>query len=143
PSGLSGRRNFPTGGHVPEAADSTKNGDVSSSYSPKTRDIAGAQLDPRSSLTSDESASLEAVCSQAKYLEGPAAYNRCIADQRARLASAPRAPDFSRLSEPERQSIEAACSQAKYLEGPAAYNRCLQDQFARLQAAPRRPDLSR
>jgi hypothetical protein len=116
--------------------------DVAPPNSPGPRpDIpAGAQLESRT-LTPEESASLEAACSQAKYLEGPAAYNRCISDQKARLASAPRRPDFSTLSQPERQSIEAACSQAKYLEGPAAYNRCLQGQFAQVAAAPARPDL--
>ena len=101
-----------------------------------------ASSESRSTLTSEENASLEAACSQAKYVEGPAAYNRCIADQMARFASAPRRPDFSKLSQPERQSIEAACSQAKYVQGPAAYNRCLQDQLGRLAAAPSRPDLS-
>ncbi len=103
-----------------------------------------ASATPRSdlNLSSDERASLEAACSHAKYLEGPAVYNRCLEDQLARLATAPRRPYLSSLSDPERRSIEAACSHAKYLEGPAVYNRCLEDQLARLATAPRRPDLS-
>jgi DnaJ domain len=93
-------------------------------------------------LSSDEQASLEAACSQAKYLLGPASYDRCVAEQLSSLARAPRRPDLSGWSGPERQSIEAACSQAKNLLGPAAYNRCLAEQLSSLAQAPKRPDLS-
>lgn len=95
-----------------------------------------------SGLGAPERQSIESVCAHAKYTDGPAAYNRCLEDQLARLPSAPRRPDLSGLSEPERLSIESACSHAKYMEGPAAYNRCLQDQLGALALAPRRPDLS-
>jgi curved DNA-binding protein CbpA len=94
------------------------------------------------SLSNDERASLKAACSQAKYLEGPAAFNQCIEDHLARLASAPSRPDLSSLSASERQSLEEACSKAKYMEGPASYNQCLQIQFARWTSSKPRPDLS-
>jgi DnaJ domain len=93
-------------------------------------------------MSSDERASLEAACSQAKYLLGPASYDRCVAEQLSSLAKAPKRPDLSGLSGPERQSIDAACSQAKYLLGPASYNRCLVEQLRSLAKAPKRPDLS-
>jgi len=100
---------------------------------PKTTDQQSLPTRPDlSRLSVPEQQSIEAACSQAKYLEGPAAYNRCLEDQLARLSRAPRRPDLSRLSGPEEQSIEAACSQAKYLEGPAAYNRCLVNQLGLL-----------
>ena len=88
-----------------------------------------------SSLTVSERQSIEAACSNAKYLQGPAAYNRCLQSQLATLATVPRRPDLSSLSVSERQSIEAACSNAKYLEGPAAYNRCLLQQLELLKSS--------
>ena len=84
-------------------------------------------------MTAEEQASLESACSSAKYMEGPAAYNRCIGRQLAALASAPRGQDLSGLNSEERQSIEAACSTAKYMEGPAAYNRCIGRQLSALR----------
>ena len=122
-----------------------KDSDVTppSSPSPRVDISARAQLEPRLILTSEESASLEAACSKANYLEGPAALQPMHLRPEGRLASAPRRPDFSTLSQPEQQSIEAACSRAKYLEGPAAFNRCLHGQFDQLAAAPARPALSR
>ena len=95
-----------------------------------------------SELGESERQSIEAVCSGAKYLEGSAAYNRCLRAQLAQLASAPSRPDLSGLSGAEEQSIEAVCSTAKYLEGPAAYNRCLRIQLAQLHSISLRPDLS-
>src|SRR5882672_4771837 len=88
-----------------------------------------------SSLTVSERQSIEAACSNAKYLQGPAAYNRCLQSQLATLATAPQHPDLSSLTVSERQSIEAACSNAKYLEGPAAYNRCLLQQLELLKSS--------
>jgi len=95
-----------------------------------------------SSLSGPERQSIESSCSQAKHLEGPAAYDKCLEGQLALLAAGPRRPDLSSLTGPELQSIESACSQAKHLEGPAAYNKCLNDQLTLLAAGPRRPDLS-
>lgn len=94
------------------------------------------------SLSSEERASIEAACSQAKYLEGPAAYRACQESQLRTLERGVRRPDLSALSSQERSSIESACSQDKYLNGPAAYNRCLSSQLDRLRAGTRRPDLS-
>ena len=34
-----------------------------------------------SGLTNDERSSIQAVCASAKYTQGPAAYNRCVASQ--------------------------------------------------------------
>jgi hypothetical protein len=96
-----------------------------------------------SELSRPEQQSIEAACSTAKYLEGPAAYNRCLLTQLTQLGRAPSRPDLSKLSRPEQQSIEAACSTARYSEGPAAYNRCLQTQLTQLGRAPSRPDLSK
>jgi len=95
-----------------------------------------------SSLSDPERQSIESVCSHAKYLEGRAAYNKCLQAQLAHLEAGPRRPSLSNLNGPEQQSVESVCSQAKYLEGPTAYNRCLQDQLVLLAKAPRRPDLS-
>ena len=85
-----------------------------------------------SSLSSAERQSIESACSGDKVLNGPAAYNRCLANQLAALRNAPRYPDMSSLSSAERQSIESACSGDKVLNGPAAYNRCLYQQLRQL-----------
>lgn len=92
-------------------------------------DTADASHPDLSGLSDSERQSIEAACSNAKYLEGPAAYNICLQDHLASVARSPNHPDLSRLSESERQSIEAACSNAKYVEGPAAYNECLVHQM--------------
>jgi hypothetical protein len=84
-------------------------------------------------LSIDERQSIEMACLNAKVLEGPAAYNRCLTSQLNALASSgSRNPDLSSLSTDERQSIEMACLNAKVLEGPAAYNRCLVNQLRSL-----------
>lgn len=93
-------------------------------------------------LSSDESESLEAACSQQKFLEGPAAYERCKQSQLSELSEQGPGPDLSGLSDEERGSIEAACSVEKYLNGPAAYNKCRSNQAARLAAQVERPKLS-
>jgi hypothetical protein len=93
-------------------------------------------------LSYPEKQSIESACLLPKMNDGPAAYNRCLVDQLARLRSAPRRPDLSSLSYAEKQSIESACLLPKMNDGPAAYNRCLEDQLARLRSAPRSPDLS-
>ena len=85
-----------------------------------------------SGLSAPEQQSIEAACSHAKYLEGPAAYNACLQGQLARLGTTKR-PDISALSGAEQQSIESACSQAKYLQGPAAYDSCLARQLELLE----------
>lgn len=93
-------------------------------------------------LTTAERESLEAACSQDKYLNGPAAYNQCIRNQFALLSRGNRRPNLSALSTAERESIEAACSQDKYLNGPAAYNQCLVNQLAAVNGQSGRPNLS-
>ena len=95
-----------------------------------------------STLSHDEKESLESACSHAKYLEGPASYNRCKETQLRLLARGTSYPDLSGLSPSEKISIQSACSQPKYLEGPAAYDRCLQDKLQSLTGSPRQPDLS-
>jgi hypothetical protein len=95
-----------------------------------------------STLTDPERQSIESACSGDKYVNGPAAYNRCLESQLTLLGAAPQRPDLSSLSSSERQSIESACSGDKYVNGPAAYNRCLESQLTLLGAAPQRPDLS-
>jgi len=93
-------------------------------------------------LTSSERESLEAACSQDKYLNGPVAYNQCIKNQLASLSRGNRRPNLSALSSAERESIEAACSQDKYLNGPSAYNQCLTNQLAAVNGQSGRPNLS-
>ncbi|MGD0022174.1 MAG: DnaJ domain-containing protein [Smithellaceae bacterium] len=95
-----------------------------------------------SRLTYEEKASIESVCSNAKYLDGPASYNRCLKNQLATLAQGERRPDLSQLTYEEKASIESVCSKkasiesvcsnAKYLQGPASYNRCLKNQLKQL-----------
>jgi hypothetical protein len=94
------------------------------------------------SLNDDERASLESACSNDKYLNGPAAYNSCLARQLKALEGAPRDLDLTGLSAAERASAESACSNDKYLNGPAAYNKCITRQLASLSSAPRDTDLS-
>ena len=103
--------------------------------STRTPDLSG--------LSQAERESVEAACSAAKYVQGPAAYNQCLRDQLVSLSKGSRTPDLSGLTAEERQSIEAACSAAKYVQGPAAYNQCLRNQLASLSGGPRPPDLSR
>jgi hypothetical protein len=78
-----------------------------------------------SGLTSSERQSIEAACSHAKYVEGPAAYDGCLVRQLEAWTVGPKQPDLSSLTFSKRQSVEAECSHAKYIEGPAAYDRCL------------------
>jgi hypothetical protein len=66
------------------------------------------QLDV-SSLSGPELQSIESACLLPKMNQGPAAYNQCLQDQLAKLATAPPRPDLSSLSGPEQQSIESAC----------------------------------
>jgi len=93
----------------------------------------GARRPDLSRLSSPERQSIEAACSTDKYVNGPAAYNRCLNNQLVALERQGGRPDLSRLSTTERNSIEAACSTDKYVNGPAAYNRCLSQQLARLR----------
>lgn len=93
-------------------------------------------------LASPERESLEAACSQDKYLNGPAAYNQCVNRQLASLEKGSRRPTLDGLSTSEKESIEAACSQDKYLNGPASYNRCLKNQMSSLKGKSGRPSLA-
>lgn len=94
-------------------------------------------------LSSEETESLEAVCSTDKYVNGPAAYRSCVERHKANLAAGIRRPDLGGLSPSELQSIEAACSTDKFLNGPSAYNQCLSRQLKAMSGKGRRPDLSR
>ena len=108
-----------------------------------SRENRSNEAPSRSALTEPERTSLEAVCSQDKYLNGAAAYQACIAKHLSEMRDAPRRPDLSGLSNSEAVSAESACSQQKYLSGPATYNRCLQQQLAMLGGHSNQPDLSR
>jgi endogenous inhibitor of DNA gyrase (YacG/DUF329 family) len=94
-------------------------------------------------LTSAEQESIQALCSDAKYFEEPAAYDRCLVLELEEWASEPKQPDLSPLTGMEESSIRAACSDAKYLEGPSAYDRCLVLELKEWASGPKRPDLSR
>jgi hypothetical protein len=87
-----------------------------------------------SELTRDEQTSIESVCSEAKYLRGPVAYNQCISKQLASLKGTSRNLDMSGLTRYEQTFIESVCSEAKYLRGPVAYNQCIGKQLASLKA---------
>lgn len=94
-------------------------------------------------LTPEERRSIESVCSNAKYNQGPAAYNACLSKHMASLSSSPSRPDLSRLTSEEKRSIESVCSQAKYNQGPAAYNACLSKHLVSLGSSSPKPNLSR
>src|SRR3546814_2027930 len=68
-----------------------------------------------SDVCSSDLQSIEAACSTDKYVNGPAAYNRCLNNQLVALERQGGRPDLSRLSTTERNSIEAACSTDKYV----------------------------
>ena len=110
--------------------------------STETHASSGSKQPDLSGLTYSERQSIEAACSHAKYLEGPAAYDQCLSRQLAAWASGAKEPDLSALTYSERQSIQAACSHAKYLEGPAAFDRCLIRQLQAWAGGPKEPDLS-
>ena len=103
---------------------------VGSKLPAETRE--GPKQPDLSSLTSSERQSIEAACSHAKYIEGPAAYDRCLLRQFEVWTVGPKEPDLSSLTSSERQSIQAACSHAKYIEGPLGYDRCLIQQLEAL-----------
>ena len=86
-----------------------------------------------SALAREERQSIEAVCSDDGYRNGPAAYNSCVATQAAVLENGTRRPDLSNLSRSEKQSIEAVCMREKYRNGPNAYNQCLSMHLATLR----------
>ena len=53
-----------------------------------------------SGLSREERESIQSVCSSEKYLQGPVAYNRCVASQLSSLKGAPRTPDLIRQVRP-------------------------------------------
>jgi hypothetical protein len=86
-------------------------------------------------LSASDRASVEAACSYSKYVEGPAAYHRCLSGQLAKLGSS-QAPSLAGLSQDDQSSIEAACSYPKYVEGAASYHACLTKQLLHLGSSP-------
>ena len=58
-------------------------------------------------LTTEEWRSIQSACSSEKLLDGPAAYNRCLASQLSALKDAPRTPDLSGLTSEEQRSIQS------------------------------------
>src|SRR5580658_9574390 len=89
---------------------------------------AQAHAPDLSGLSSEDRTSIEAACSTAKYVGGPASYHDCLQKQ-LNAVSGSRFPDLSDLNSEDRKSIEAACSTAKYVGGPASYHDCLQKQL--------------
>lgn len=85
---------------------------------------------------------IEHACSQARYIEGLAAFRACINRLIAELAQAPPPVDLNGLSVDEQTMIEHACTQERYAQGPAEYRRCRASQLAALQKAPGGHDLS-
>jgi hypothetical protein len=79
-----------------------------------------------SALSVAERESIESACLDRRRLRGQAGYNRCEAEQVARLATEPARPDLSTLNDADRHSIESACANTKNKQGPAAYDRCLE-----------------
>lgn len=51
-----------------------------------------------SGVSPDERRMIESACRGEKMLQGPAAYNRCLASQLSALKDTPRIPDLSRLT---------------------------------------------
>lgn len=93
-------------------------------------------------VSPDEQSMIEHACSQARYIEGLAAFRACINRMIAELAQAPPLADLSSLSVDEQTMIEHACTQERYAQGPAAYRRCRASQLAALQKSPGEHDLS-
>jgi hypothetical protein len=89
---------------------------------------AQAQPPDLSGLNSEDRTSIEAACSTAKYVGGPASYHDCLQKQLNAVSSS-RFPDLSGLNSEDRTSIETACSTAKYVGGPASYHDCLDKQL--------------
>lgn len=77
------------------------------------------------SLSHEERDSIESACGYEKRVNGPAAYNNCVAGKLSALRSAPRNVDLSPLTFSDRESIERACGYEKRVNGPAAYYSCL------------------
>ncbi|MCM8627088.1 hypothetical protein [Accumulibacter sp.] len=136
---------------TPAAGASKQRASVETAPPPVAQTVAAAPSLPASqpssvssaqNLTTAERESLEAACSQDKYLNGPAAYNQCLVNQLAAVNGQSGRPNLSGLNTAEHESIEAACSQDKYLNGPAAYNSCLNRQLAALSKSGSRPSLA-
>ena len=85
---------------------------------------AGPKQPNLSRLTVFEYGSIRASCSNAKYLEGPAAYDRCLVRELKEWEAGPKQPDVSLLKSKNQNWIEFACP-AEFMHGPAAYDRCL------------------
>src|SRR2546423_286959 len=82
---------------------------------------AWAQSKPDlSGLRSDERYSMESVCSTAKVVTGPAAYNRCVADQLTTFRTS--APSADRQPQP---SAGISFSQVQAADTELAYKRLL------------------
>src|SRR3546814_18547407 len=97
----------------------------------------GARRPDLSRPSSPERPSIEAACSTDKYVNGPAAYNRCLNNQLVALERQGGRPDLSRLSTKERNYIEAACSTDQYVNGRAAHTRSLSQHLPRLRTNPK------
>jgi curved DNA-binding protein CbpA len=108
---------------------------------PDLSNLTSAERQSLSRLTDNEQQSIQAACSKA-YLEGPAAYDRCLVRELKEWEAGPKQPNLSRLTVFEYGSIRASCSNAKYLEGPAAYDRCLVRELKEWEAGPKQPDVS-
>ncbi len=94
-----------------------------------------------SSLPDSDRNSIESACSDARLVQGAAAYHRCLNTQLQELARYPGTPDLNKLSSIDRASIESACSGARLVQGAAAYHRCLNTQLEGLAQYPSTPDL--
>ena len=53
-----------------------------------------------SGVSSDERSSIQSACASEKFIQGPAAYNRCVASQLSSLKDAPRTPELIRHVRP-------------------------------------------
>jgi hypothetical protein len=77
-------------------------------------------------LSRDELDSIEAVCSDAMQVRGPAAYRKCTQEHRRSLVGS-ELPSLAALDRKEFALVQAACWNAKNKVGPKAYGDCLRE----------------
>ncbi len=111
--------------------------------------VRSAQPAPRQSsapaadsLSYEERESIESACGYEKRVNGPAAYNNCVAGKISALKNSPRNLDLSSLGYEEKTSVESACGYEKRVNGPGAYNRCVSGKLSALKGSARNIDMS-
>lgn len=98
-------------------------------------------VDP-SGVTPSERAAIEYTCGWRRSSNGPADYQRCVANEEAELRGLGGRPDLGGISPTDRSSIENTCGWRKNSNGPDDYYRCISQSLGALGDVGERPDLS-